>query len=98
DGHVTGVQTCALPISLAAPVEAPHGDAARRQIAHRLEMLLDELAEPDRDDAGGARLANRLGHRQVSPAQRGPVARGKAAPDEGRSEERRVGKEWRKRL
>src|SRR5690625_7934695 len=65
-GHVTGVQTCALPIS------RPRGrvaDAARRP------------ATP-----GGA--ATRAG------AAHGP-ARTRAAPR--RSEERRVGKEWRLR-
>src|SRR5439155_15852871 len=76
DGHVTGVQTCALPIS------------DRR----------DDRSRPD----GGARL---LRPEELPPRRHGGAGEAQAAPQEGagwrdvgsRSEERRVGKEWRAR-
>src|SRR5207253_8436186 len=96
DGHVTGVQTCALPISISG--ERPYASAARAALqdfrisAPSWRLDLDQagarmaLAEPARiDAASGARLALSA-HAAVS---RGPI---------WRSEERRVGKEcrWRR--
>src|SRR5437870_8879858 len=75
DGHVTGVQTCALPIC-----QKPHG-AIRAAAAHlhpHGSVRTDEVTwwtEIDLRPAGGNRLPG------------GGV----------RSEERRVGKEWRSR-
>src|SRR5690606_40660763 len=80
DFHVTGVQTCALPISgdVAGgdrpPARRPVRPAARRR---------PERPRPPPDPARRDRLV-------VEPARRAGAPR--AAP---RSEERRVGKEWR---
>src|SRR5690606_39821650 len=71
DFHVTGVQTCALPIYLRALPERPAPTS-------------DRAGEPtcDRD---GDHKGNSL------------VATSDRASDRPRSEERRVGKEWRSR-
>src|SRR6266567_9292867 len=63
--------------TLAAPVETTYRDAARRQIAYRLELLFDELAKAADHHALGPRAAPR----QVAPAQHRAIGRGKAAPD-----------------
>src|SRR5690606_40576407 len=91
DFHVTGVQTCALPISEAEGAR-PLGEACW---AEATEDLLAAAAiaagEPVEVDVRGARE----GAVHVDRAVRGPVADdvGFAA----RSEERRVGKEGRAR-
>src|SRR5207253_8253088 len=84
DGHVTGVQTCALPISTpansrpslrrppAAGEQPPHPPAE----VHRAYVASDPPEELKPDDPFG------------QPAPATTVAL-------GRSEERRVGKEWR---
>src|SRR5439155_5357654 len=77
DGHVTGVQTCALPIS---PPDASR-DAG---LGLRLGMRL--VALPIVVDALGALVASVLIRDQEAPVPGAP-----------RSEERRVGKEWRSR-
>src|SRR2546426_3619567 len=82
DYKVTGVQTCALPISPAATAQAEPG--ARRR------ARLGERHEP----AGAARRTRACG---PGPRGAGPLesaGRGRAA---ARSEERRVGKECRSR-
>src|SRR5690606_40780342 len=88
DFHVTGVQTCALPILLQA---CANGNA---EIAG---VLLDAGADGnarDADDLTPLLEAARGGHSEV-------LARlAQARPDVtavDRSEERRVGKEWRAR-
>src|SRR6266436_719418 len=63
--------------TLAAPIETPYRDPARRQIAYRLELLFDELAKA----ADHHTLGPRVAHRQVAPAQHRAIGRGKAAPD-----------------
>src|SRR5690348_18509092 len=82
DGRVTGVMTCALPISRVAPVlqrgdhAGPNGrvDGLDRRVQVGGERVrLGRLVDVDADDLLGAAL------------------------DPGRSEERRVGKESRRR-
>ena len=77
--------------ALAAPIETPHRDPARRQIAHRLELLFDEFAKAADHHAFGARLLGR----QVAPAQPHPVRGGKAAPGEARRLEEASRQGWR---
>src|SRR5439155_2738001 len=91
DGHVTGVQTCALPISchrrdwstagshFGRSLELRHGEANRRGVALSL--------------AGLARVALTIGE----PARAARLLGAADALLEARSEERRVGKEWRAR-
>src|SRR5436190_19597628 len=62
--------------ALAAPVETPHRDAATGEVAHRLELLLDELAKAADHDAFDACITDR----QMAPAQQGAVGGGEAAP------------------
>src|SRR5207253_4753584 len=90
DGHVTGVQTCALPIS-----------RARREAREEREPDLDPLRRALRE--GRVRRTPRREPRGGLPAHDGPLLVRQAAPRTGttgrlsRSEERRVGKEWRSR-
>src|SRR5207253_5685967 len=74
DGHVTGVQTCALPISVTRYISDPVGMTGMRL---EVEMYLVTV--------------------QSTAAQnlRKSVERARYRP--ARSEERRVGKEWRSR-
>src|SRR5690625_7675872 len=75
DGHVTGVQTCALPIYLVRRNVPDTGGSPNRlhvQLPRRLEIL----------HVGGLRASSL----RIQPRGR-----------ELRSEERRVGKEWRSR-
>src|SRR5207249_6991272 len=76
DRNVTGVQTCALPISAAVLLGA--------RAAH--DRLLDLLHAPD---------AERRQQSAVVRQEQGEALVELA--EEGRSEERRVGKEWRGR-
>src|SRR5437588_7487905 len=92
DHCVTGVQTCALPI-------------CGRRLALGLTELVDQVAEPAQLAAGGALHlgaghdrqqvvglqlpAGRCGHHPAPAQYHHPVGQ--------RSEERRVGKEWRSR-
>src|SRR5439155_8766872 len=92
DGHVTGVQTCALPIYVTGAVEilmrhaAAHGATTAKGRPLVDEQLLEhEVVAVEVEvvlGVGGGRL-DRLGH----------VAGGVLGRE--RSEERRVGKEWR---
>src|SRR5438270_10901346 len=66
--------------ALAAPIQAPYRDPAYGQIAHRLELLFDELAKTADQHA----LGPRVWYRQMAPAQHRPVGRDKAAPDKAR--------------
>src|SRR5207253_3953395 len=75
DGHVTGVQTCALPIS------APH---ARPYLPPRGHVPRGAVGRVER----GALRVGAVRRHQVLVAR----------PERQRSEERRVGKEWRSRL
>src|SRR5690606_40131719 len=79
DFHVTGVQTCALPISGEVPlaVASFDGDLASVDVVVVAPAQQDAVA-----DGGGAVV--------FCPPQ-GVVD----LPELGRSEERRVGKEWR---
>src|SRR5690348_18129356 len=81
DGRVTGVQTCALPIFV---VGVERQRPRRRHLRETEVALAGEVAERMRDHLD---LRKALGDRH------GLV--GAAAVD--RSEERRVGKEWRSR-
>src|SRR5687768_18119837 len=82
DVAVTGVQTCALPIFLVDQV-----DAAR---AGRLPGLRGDLGE----DVRRGVVDDRLRGVEPEPVE---VVLLDPQPDVGRSEERRVGKEWRSR-
>src|SRR5207253_7096953 len=79
DGHVTGVQTCALPIS---------------------DLFIDAELRAEADDLDVEILVNRLElfaqrHEMVGAAHQAPKQAGQFCDE--RSEERRVGKEWRSR-
>src|SRR5262249_59440845 len=80
DWSVTGVQTCALPISRVRPVGAPRSVAAKATAAKR---------RADRADA----------HDYVFLRDKGIVVQRSTdrRARKRRSEERRVGKEWRSR-
>src|SRR5690606_39711183 len=97
DFHVTGVQTCALPILrplaiglVSTKVEARHGVVTARP-------------RPEKEPRAGRIFMDRIvvadDHPLFRAALRSAVE--KAAPGaviaECRSEERRVGKEWRRR-
>src|SRR5205823_9181665 len=94
DKLVTGVQTCALPISPARPcstIRRRRADA-RRTEGRRL-IRRRELSGAER------RISSRHCRREESLRQAPPVWRQRAPfPSSLRSEERRVGKEWRPAL
>src|SRR6202041_3617166 len=77
--------------ALATPVEAPYREAARREIADRLELLFDEVAEPANQDTLGARLCRR----EVAPAQHRSVGGRKRAPDKARRGQKTLGEDRR---
>src|SRR5206468_4620479 len=81
---VTGVQTCALPIYLRQPERPGEPDVAARGRPRRPGTGRDLRALPESPRA---------------VAESGHQALGRRAADAGhrRSEERRVGKEWRSR-
>src|SRR5206468_5308890 len=88
---VTGVQTCALPIlRRQGPLQPGPPVAPREDQAHRGKGPLPGgcRARPRPRDPGGSEL------RQRGPRDEGAASRGR---HRGRSEERRVGKEWRVR-
>src|SRR5207253_6745404 len=82
DGHVTGVQTCALPISILR-LRRKSTPLVRKIAA---EHQVDIATIPGTGFAGRVTKQDILGYIERSPTA--PVAR---------SEERRVGKEWRSR-
>src|SRR5207244_8814669 len=91
DDLVTGVQTCALPIS---------GDGAGRPGATRGSPRRSQ--QSDRIRAQGPRGAPREGRRAVRalpirPGEDRAVPAGDGDAGRLRSEERRVGREWRRR-
>src|SRR5205807_6273733 len=88
DYKVTGVQTCALPISVeeVAPAEFRLVELGREVVVIEEEFLAQQLEEsPDQHEQV----------RRVAGVHDVEAAREEHAPrqDEGRSEERRVGKE-----
>src|SRR5689334_24789185 len=89
DGTVTGVPTCALPISRARA--AVQGQRQRRYLEDLRHPGGERGAHPRRE--GGEEAEGRICFRGA-PAAR-PPRRGQARRD--RSEERRVGKECRSR-
>src|SRR5207244_9000261 len=87
DDLVTGVQTCALPISdeeVAALIEEGAERARRRGAPAAAAELLDHAVRVSADD-----------DRRVQRTLRAAIWKGEAGDAEGRSEERRVGKGWR---
>src|SRR5438876_8463249 len=92
DGRVTGVQTCALPIwgdpHSASGRLAGHAGASRKLHA-RARRILWAKPGPRRAEAA---LIEGEPRKTLPPGP--PVFRGRAA-SHWRSEERRVGKEWR---
>src|SRR5207253_4355130 len=91
DGHVTGVQTCALPIFDAdSELLQPFLGAADPGDGKSVVELVGEDPSDDRSlrDVFGRRPDGGRNLRELSPG-------GRAALDRGRSEERRVGKEGR---
>src|SRR5207253_8651030 len=91
DGHVTGVQTCALPIfldnSLPGPVSDSEPGSRRQEWAPWSKMGHIHL-----DPANSAQLFF-----QFSPPKTLTIRTLYMTPEMDRSEERRVGKEWRSR-
>src|SRR5207248_8989956 len=79
DRTVTGVQTCALPISSCSTGEPPHSSSSSSSIRRR--------------SSGDAPCARQRARTNV----RNTFSKSKLSPQGGRSEERRVGKEWRSR-
>src|SRR5207253_7219583 len=96
DGHVTGVQTCALPIFLATTVDRPKVVETTALGAAMLAGLgagLWTMAELER-----VRAVDRVFKPKMAPERRAALYDGwKAAVARVRSEERRVGKECRAR-
>src|SRR5690606_39939052 len=87
DFHVTGVQTCALPIFAGPPEDdidwadvSPAGSA--KFLARAWRLARDVTSEPGADPASGDAALRSVTHRTLA---------------ETRSEERRVGKECRAR-
>src|SRR5699024_12185580 len=92
DRNVTGVQTCALPIfagDVRPPLEEGAGVHPRRGMALEEDLVAaagmvlaaEEVVEPDLVEGGGSRVGGDVSaHGDVRSL---------------RSEERRVGKEWR---
>src|SRR5690606_40997990 len=85
DFHVTGVQTCALPICHRAPARAACRAGSRRR-------------HPPYDGADLRHLVQRAAlSTDVSLADEGALRSRRTSTGSPRSEERRVGKEWRAR-
>src|SRR5439155_11805057 len=82
DGHVTGVQTCALPISLLLQVQLVEAYMKEQGLFHS-----GTTAEPVYSDTLSLDLST------VEPSLAGP----RRPQDRVRSEERRVGKECKSR-
>src|SRR5690606_39952445 len=85
DFHVTGVQTCALPISKSSAInnDAVALEAGRKRgsIKKSRHAALIEAIE---------QTAQKIGQNVISPTQQVAHAKSKTK----RSEERRVGKKW----
>src|SRR5205085_3890838 len=95
DLTVTGVQTCALPI-WRLTTELLHGAPlalAADDQAVAVERVGDPLALAAGWQRDASRLAAQCGHHVV--AVHVPLVRGGVVAEDDRSEERRVGKEWR---
>src|SRR5439155_2075769 len=93
DGHVTGVQTCALPISLSARGSGPEGVPEYR--ANTPARVATRTPDPPRAPILEPITQFRP---EREPAQWPPLHSAADAPLGGeRSEERRVGKEQRRR-
>src|SRR5690349_22881118 len=87
DLYVTGVQTCALPISARHRSRCPAGSGRRAAPGRRRRSGRAPARRSPERSRRQARAADRRGRR----VRRAPAAR------RSRSEERRVGKEWRSR-
>src|SRR5205823_9116514 len=90
DKLVTGVQTCALPISIARGAEGGMRDA---------ESMLDQLVAFCGEKIEEADVLNVFGFtsQQMVADFVGRILRGETADALARSEERSVGKEWNSR-
>src|SRR5207302_3065776 len=98
DFHVTGVQTCALPIfpPIDLPIHPPFPPMEARTAA-QLPESRSWVYEPKWDGFRG--LAFRKDDNVLLQSKAGqPLGRYFPELVEARSEERRVGKEWRSRL
>src|SRR5207249_9634512 len=84
DRNVTGVQTCALPIYRRRDDQAAGRDRGQGAVGSRLQ---------GRPGDGCVALPARRGRRREALGRRAAPGRALPAPP-GRSEERRVGKEW----
>src|SRR5690606_40670525 len=94
DFHVTGVQTCALPISVR---EAGPGRGENHGSRHRRGDRNGDRAEHEKQDKRDVltfRSRTQTVDESVAANQNGDVGEDDGAT---RSEERRVGKEWRAR-
>src|SRR5439155_7275589 len=93
DGHVTGVQTCALPIYLRDPqveldlqlelhlgvpqVDAGHLLDQAEAVEHRVAVLVEQLRRAGQAAAGREVGAQRLDELRVARADRKSVVQGK---------------------
>src|SRR5207249_9212285 len=97
DRNVTGVQTCALPISIGRAPEVVSIDLAVRAARPCLdEQVILEILKHERLQPDGQRPDLVSVAREVERGAPFEVARPDGRARE-RSEERRVGKEWRSR-
>src|SRR5207253_3804619 len=94
DGHVTGVQTCALPISLGILLPG-HFKVLNMFPMHVLEMSGQEYAQRAADYLGLRISKNLLGTLIEQDNALLGINRDDRVLGDFRSEERRVGKEWR---
>src|SRR5690606_40008623 len=88
DFHVTGVQTCAPPILRIFPRNADYAMFSFTFMASRLLLLLHAIAKKYEDGTSDGTLQKLLWDCQMTIGD---------FQSRERSEERRVGKEWRQR-
>src|SRR5439155_12502496 len=70
DGHVTGVQTCALPISdpVDPGLQAPRVRLLHPQGAHSVRTRVSDVPRPDRAHARGRRRYRAVARPQIGRA------------------------------
>src|SRR3546814_1956666 len=88
---VTGVHTCALPISAAAILVSP-AFAAKHGLDARVEIVAQSMTT-DTETSFEPSMMKVIGYDMAKEAARQVYEEAGIGPDEVRSEERRVGKE-----